>query len=86
MSISVQKDILSPLELYYNELKKQAVVDRDTDQARNSRKEQQAGKPGTRVVHSSGQAGVEDPLKRKPSQPVTPDEKQALRGQLSIYV
>ena len=45
MSLTIRKDIPTPLELQYQELKKQALVDRNTDQTRNFRKERPTDHP-----------------------------------------
>lgn len=85
MSSSVRKILPTPLELQYEELKKQSVLDRE-NQARHSRKERQQRGIMDEVTLSSAQSVIADPSRRKPSQPVTTDEMQALRTQLSVYV
>lgn len=85
MSIAVRKDIPTHLELQYEELKKQALVDRNADQTRNSRKERQSDSINDHVTLSSTKAGDEEPTGRKPSQPVTLEEMQALRRSFSVY-
>ena len=86
MSISVRKGIPSPIELQYQELKKQSLIDRNESQARNPHKERRADEVhDERMRSSSVQAEADDPTKRKPSQPVTADEMLALRTQFSIY-
>lgn len=84
MSIAVRKDIPTHLELQYEELKKQALVDRNADQTRNSRKELQSDSVNDQVTLST-KAGDEEPTGRKPSQPVTLEEMQALRRSFSVY-
>ncbi|NJD38625.1 MAG: hypothetical protein FIA89_09965 [Geobacter sp.] len=81
MSLTIRKDIPTPLELQYQELKKQALVDRNTDQTRNFRKERPTDQgPLTSPVTDDNETNG-----RKPSQPVTPEEMQALRRTFSIY-
>ena len=85
MSFSVRKTPPSPLELQYAELKKQSVIDQNKNQTKNGLKERQASRVNDEVTLSSAEPEADDPTKRKPSQPVTPDEMQALRTQFSIY-
>lgn len=81
MSLTIRKDIPTPLELQYQELKKQALVDRNTDQTKNFRKE----RPTDQGFVTSPVTDDNETNGRKPSQPVTPEEMQALRRTFSIY-
>lgn len=81
MSLTIRKEIPTPLELQYQELKKQALVDRNTDQTRNFRKE----RPTDQGALTSPVTDDNETNGRKPSQPVTPEEMQALRRTFSIY-
>lgn len=85
MSVAVRKGVPSPLELQYEKLKKQSDLDNDLSQANTSPKERQSGGIKDRVTLSSMKPGTDNPGQLKPSQPVTPDEMQALRAQFSIY-
>ncbi len=81
MSLTIRKDMPTPLELQYQELKKQALLDRNADRAGNFRKERQSdqGILESPVVDDNETNG------RKPSQPVTLEEMQALRRTFSVY-
>ena len=86
MSFSIRGKNLSPIELLYEELKKQSAIDQNNSQAQNGSKESKATEINDEVTLSSEQLeAVEDPAKRKPSQPVTADEMHALRTQFSVY-
>lgn len=86
MSVAVRKGVPSPLELQYEKLKKQSDLDKELNQADVSQKERRSGGINDRVTLSSVRPEADDPNKLKPSQPVTPDEMQALRAQFSVYV
>lgn len=85
MSLTIRKDLPTPLELQYQELKKQALVDRNTDQTGTFRKERQPTGLNNQGVLSAAPADDSETNGRKPSQPVTPEEMQALRRTFSIY-
>jgi len=85
MSFSVRKGIPTPLELQYEELKKQSAIDRNENQASTPRKRRQSGGIDDEITLSSVHPVADDPARRLQSQPVTADEMQALRTQLSIY-
>ncbi len=86
MSFSVRSTNLSPLELQYAELKKQSDIDQSNNQTPKESKEQKARRISDDVTLSSALVEADESIKSKPSQPVTPDEMQALRNRLSLYV
>lgn len=81
MSLTIRKDMPTPLELQYQELKKQALLDRNTDRTGNFRKERQSDQG----ILASPVSDDNETNGRKPSQPVTPEEMQALRRTFSVY-
>ncbi|SJZ59150.1 hypothetical protein SAMN02745119_01047 [Trichlorobacter thiogenes] len=85
MSFPIRSKYLSPLELQYAELKKQSSVDQNNSQTPNGAKERRTANIPDEVTLSSVLTDTDEATKRKPSQPVTPDEMQALRGLFSIY-
>jgi len=82
----IRKGMPSQLELQYAELKKQAVTDRDSNQKKNTTKERLSGEGVDKVTLSSVRPDTDNPAKRKPSQPVTTIEIQALLTQFSVNV
>lgn len=86
MNIPIRRGIPSQLESQYAELKKQAVADRELNQKKNTTKEQISNEGVDKVTLSSLQPDTDNPAKRKPSQPVTPIEIQALLTQFSVNV
>lgn len=85
MSIAIRKSIPTPLEVQYEELKKLALIEKNTDPSRNPNKEHQSGNVNDQITLSSTQVGKEQPAGRKPSQAVTTEEMQALRTAFSVY-
>ena len=85
MSFPIRSKYLSPLELQYAELKKQSVVDQNNSQTSSGAKERRTANITDEVTLSSTSLVTDEATKRKPSQPVTPDEMQALRGLFSVY-
>ncbi len=85
MIFSVRKIVPTPLELYYAELKKQSIADRNANQTKNGTKESQSGGIGDETTLSSVQQVKDYPIKQKPSQAVNTEEMQALRAQFSAY-
>ena len=85
MSFPIRSKYLSPLELQYAELKKQSAVDQDNSRTPNRAKERKTANVTDEVSLSSTLLDADETTKRKPSQPVTPDEMQALRGLFSVY-
>lgn len=85
MSILIRKSVPTPLELQCEELKKQALIEKNTDQSRNPNKERQSGKINDQVTLSSMLVNNEQGAEQKPSQPVTTEEMQALRSAFSVY-
>jgi len=85
MSFPIRNKYLSPLELQYAELKKQSIVDQNNSQTPNGAKERRTVNIPDEVTLTSVPTDTNEATKRKPSQPVTPDEMQALRGLFSIY-
>lgn len=81
MSFPIRSKYLSPLELQYAELKKQSAVDQNNSKTSSGAKEHRTANIADEVTLSSTLLDAE----RKPSQPVTPDEMQALRGLFSVY-
>lgn len=85
MSFPIWSKYLSPLELQYAELKKQSIVDQNNNQAQNGSKEHKKTNITDEVTLTLPQPKIDEPARRKPYQPVTPDEILALRGQFSVY-
>ncbi|MDK9719085.1 MAG: hypothetical protein OEL57_14460 [Trichlorobacter sp.] len=85
MNFPIRSKYLSPLELQYAELKKQSVVDQNNRQPPSGAKAPRTANITDEVTLSSAPLDTDETTKRKPSQPVTIDEMQALRGLLSIY-
>ena len=85
MNFPIRSKHLSPLELQYAELKKQSAVDQNNNQSQNGSKEHKSTNITDKVTLSLPPPEIAEPAKRKPSQPVTPDEILALRAQLSVY-
>jgi hypothetical protein len=85
MNFPIWSKYLSPLELQYAELKKQSVVDQNNSQTPEGAKERKPANITDEVTLSSAPLVTDEETKRKPSQPVTPDEMLALRVQFSVY-
>lgn len=85
MNFPIRSKHLSPLELQYAELKKQSIVDQNNSQTPSGAKERRTANIADEVTLLSIPTGTDEATKRKPSQPVTVDEMQALRGLFSIY-
>ena len=85
MNFPIRSKHLSPLELQYAELKKQSIVDQKNSQTSSGAKERRTANITDEVTLSSAPTDTDEATKRKPSQPVTADEMQALRGLFSIY-
>ena len=78
MSYAIRRDH-TPLEQQYQSLKKQFAADLNNNSSKKQRE--------TAVIDQVTLSGNEpdNPDKLKPSEPVTPDEARALRGQISLY-
>jgi hypothetical protein len=85
MSFPIRSKYLSPLELQYAELKKQSAVDQNNNQTPDGAKERKSANITDKVTLSSAPLVTDEATKRKPSQPVTTDEMQALRDLFSVY-
>ncbi len=78
MSFSVKKRPLSPIELEYAAMKKQSAADRSKSKPSNFLKRSQLSDSEYDVTLASTNADAENQPRKRPSQPVTLDEKQAL--------
>jgi hypothetical protein len=77
----------TPLEVEYKELVKQSAVEKRTANGGTNTASRRSERPLPEdvVTLSSTQPDVEQRPKLKPSQPVTPTEKQALYVPFSVY-
>jgi len=86
MTTSIRKDIPTPLEQKYTEMKKEfAGNKRNSHGVKNVGSESLSSMQTDTVTLSSGQPDSENPAKIKRSQSVSPDEKHALQTQFSVH-
>lgn len=74
------------MELEYADLKNQSAADKKNRQSGNASKGGQSSGIEDEVTLSSINRGAKNQLMHKPSESVTPDEKRALRTQISLFV
>ena len=82
---TIRRGIPSALELQYTEMKKQVAAERSLGRSGTIAADGSSDMAVDTVTLSSVQSDGGNPPKRKPSHPVTADEKQALKVQFSTY-
>jgi len=87
MTTLIRSIIQTPLEAEYKELVKQSAQEKRSANGGTNTASRQAGRPLPEdvVTLSSAKTDEETRPKLKPSQPVTPTEKQALYVPFSVY-